>query len=58
MMAAALIAMYLAPAAAWAQESGRLRGESQALLSWGTAAGIVIICCVAAFMNPKRSHLG
>lgn len=41
-----------------AQEPGRLPGEGRGWLPWAVAVGIVIVICVAGFLNPKRSHLG
>lgn len=40
-----------------AQQPTRLPGEEGLLLTWAIAAGIVTICCLASFLNPKRSHL-
>jgi len=52
------VAIQLYPAAAWAQKSARLPGVDTGRLQWGLFAAIIILACVAGFLNPKRSHLG
>ena len=58
MTIAGVVAMHLAASVAWAQKPGRLPGEERGWLPWAVAAGIIVIICIAGFLNPKRSHLG
>lgn len=57
-VAAVLLAMQLAPSLAWAQKPGRLPHDGEGWLPWAVAGGIIVVTCVAGFLNPKRSHLG
>lgn len=56
-IAAGFLAMDLMAATAWAQKQGRVPNEDGGWLQWGIAAGLVVVVCVPAFLNPKRSHL-
>lgn len=40
-----------------AQKPARLPDEGGGALPWLVAGGIVVIICLSAFLNPKRSHL-
>jgi len=42
---------------AWAQKPVKPPEGDSGILSWVIAAGIAVVVCVTAFMNPKRSHL-
>jgi hypothetical protein len=42
---------------AWAQRPARLPEDESGILQWVIAAGIAVVICVTAFLNPKRSHL-
>jgi hypothetical protein len=56
-MPAVLVAAFHLPAAsAFAQREGSISGEEGTLLQWGIGAGIVIICVLTGFINPKRTH--
>ena len=56
MIAAVLLATQVFPAIALAQKSVRMPGEDNGRMQWGCLAGIIILTCVAGFLNPKRSH--
>lgn len=56
-IAVGLLAMDLMATTAWAQKQGRVPGEDAGWLQWGIALGLVVVVCVSAFLNPKRSHL-
>ena len=42
---------------AWAQKPAKLAEDDSGILQWVIAAGIAVVICVTAFLNPKRSHL-
>ena len=42
---------------AWAQKPTRPSEGDGGFLPWVIAAGIAVVICVTAFLNPKRSHL-
>jgi hypothetical protein len=42
---------------AWAQKPTKPPEDDSGVLQWVIAAGIVVVICVTAFLNPKRSHL-
>ena len=42
---------------AWAQKPIRPPEDEGGVLTWVVAAGIAVVICVTAFLNPKRSHL-
>ncbi|MFQ5494738.1 MAG: hypothetical protein ACE5EX_05095 [Phycisphaerae bacterium] len=46
-----------ASATAWAQTAARLPDEEGGWLKWIIAAGLGVVCCLAGFLNAKRSHL-
>ena len=55
-----LVAVWLVLAnasTALAQRPARLPDEDGGLIQWAIAAGIIILICIPAFLNPKRSHL-
>ncbi|MHC4697802.1 MAG: hypothetical protein ACYTFA_13810 [Planctomycetota bacterium] len=52
------VATHLASSPAWAQKPGRVPGDGAGFYPWAIAAGIIVVICVAGFLNPKRSHLG
>ena len=52
----AMLAVHMFAVSARAQQTGRLPEEEGGLLQWCIAAGIVLVVCITAFMNPKRSH--
>ena len=54
---AAPTVMMLAPSAL-AQRTAQLPPPEGTLLTWGVAAGLLVVVCLTAFLNPKRSHLG
>jgi hypothetical protein len=51
-----VVALLLPASSALAQRKGSISGEEGTLLQWGIAAGIVIICVLTGFINPKRTH--
>ena len=42
---------------AWAQKPIKPPEDDGGVLPWVVAAGIAVVICVTAFLNPKRSHL-
>jgi len=40
----------------WAQKRVPAPEDTGAMLRYGVALGVVVICGFAAFLNPKRSH--
>lgn len=42
---------------AWAQKPIKPPEDDGGVLTWVVAAGIAVIICITAFLNPKRSHL-
>ena len=42
---------------AWAQKPTKPPEGDGGFLPWVVAAGIAVVICVTAFLNPKRSHL-
>jgi len=55
---ACVFAMHFATASAWAQKPATLPGIDGGVVQWVVAGGILLIMCVAGFLNPKRSHKG
>lgn len=53
----AMLTVHMLAVSAQAQPTGRLPEEEGGLLQWCIAAGIVLVVCITAFLNPKRSHL-
>ena len=53
----AMLAVHMLAVSAHAQRNGKLPEEEGGLLQWCIAAGIVLVVCITAFLNPKRSHL-
>ena len=53
----AMLAVHMLAVSARAQQTGNLPEEESGLLQWCIAAGIVLVICITAFLNPKRSHL-
>jgi hypothetical protein len=49
--------VHVAAASALAQQPARLPEGGSGVLQWVIAAGIGVIVCITAFLNPKRSHL-
>jgi len=41
----------------FAQDQGRLANEDSGLLPWLITGGLIVIVCITAFINPKRTHL-
>ncbi len=56
-IAAGLLIMHLTAATAWAQKPGVIPDDDAGWLQWGIAAGLTVVICLPAFLNPKRSHL-
>ena len=54
---AAILGPQISAASFLAQVPARLPNEEGVLVTWGISAGIVVVCCLASFLNPKRSHL-
>ena len=54
--AGVLLAMHATAGSAWAQNAVRLPEEDKGLVQWAVALGIIILICISAFMNPKRTH--
>jgi len=54
----ALAAYTLSSATALAQKPVKMEDNTGGMLPWGIAAGIIILVCGSAFLNPKRSHHG
>ena len=54
--AGTLLAMHVTAGSAWAQTAVRLPEEDKGLVQWAVALGIIILICIPAFMNPKRTH--
>lgn len=52
-----VLALHLAGSFALAQEPARLPKEDKGILQLLVAVGLLLLICVTAFMNPKRSHL-
>jgi len=42
---------------AWAQKPTKPPEGDSGVLPWVIAAGIAVVICITAFLNPKRSHL-
>ncbi|MEK7731483.1 MAG: hypothetical protein AAB363_06455 [Planctomycetota bacterium] len=42
---------------AWAQKPTKPPEGDGGVLPWVVGAGIAVVICVTAFLNPKRSHL-
>lgn len=40
-----------------AQEYYFIRKKDNGVLQWAVFLGILILLCIAGFMNPKRSHM-
>ncbi len=53
----AILGVHLSAASVWAQTPGRPPEAGSGILPWCIAAGIVLVVCITAFINPKRSHL-
>ncbi len=54
----ATLGLHLTAAAAMAQKQARFTDEDgSSILPFAISAGIVVLICIGAFMNPKRSHL-
>jgi hypothetical protein len=51
------LGVHLTAATAWAQRPASVPAEGGGYLPWLIAAGIAVLVCVCAFLNPKRSHL-
>jgi hypothetical protein len=51
------LGVHLTAATAWAQARASGPEEGGGYLPWLFAAGIAILICACAFLNPKRSHL-
>ncbi|UCF32366.1 MAG: hypothetical protein JSV78_08515 [Phycisphaerales bacterium] len=56
MPVAFVAAFHLPVASVFAQREGKISGEEGTLLEWGIGAGIVVICVLTGFINPKRTH--
>ena len=56
-MVVAGLVVHGAALSAWAQKPAKPPEDDSGVLQWVVAAGIAVIICVTAFMNPKRSHL-
>ncbi|MGB2988066.1 MAG: hypothetical protein WBE26_19530 [Phycisphaerae bacterium] len=56
-MLAGMLVVHFAAATAWAQQEASAPEEEGGLLKWGIAAGLAVVVCISAFLNPKRSHL-
>ncbi len=57
LIAGGAVAVHLMAATAWAQRHARVPKDESGMLPWGIAAGLAVVICVSAFLNPKRSHL-
>lgn len=53
----AAIVLHGSALSAWAQKPAKPPEDDSGILQWVIAAGIAVVICVTAFMNPKRSHL-
>ena len=53
----AMLTVHMLAVSAQAQRTGKVPDEEGGLLQWCIAAGIVLVVCITAFLNPKRSHL-
>ena len=51
------LGVHLLAASAYAQTPGQEPKQDSGVLQWGIAAGLVVVVCATAFLNPKRSHL-
>lgn len=56
-MVIAAVAVHGSALSAWAQRPTKPPEDESGILTWVIAAGIAIVICVTAFLNPKRSHL-
>ena len=54
---AAAVAVHGAASEALAQKIAIPTDEDGGAMSWLIAAGIIVVVCLSAFINPKRSHL-
>lgn len=54
---AAVVTVHAATSEALAQKVATPTDEDGGMLSWLIAAGIIVVVCLSAFINPKRSHL-
>jgi hypothetical protein len=52
-----VLAIHGTAVSAWAQKPARMPKDESALIPWAIAGGIIVLVCVCAFLNPKRSHL-
>lgn len=51
-----VLALHLAAGPVWAQKAAKPADEGT-VLQWIIALGLMIVTAIAAFLNPKRSHL-
>lgn len=48
--------LYAGSGAAFAQEAARLPEPEGVAITWAIGIALVVVVCVTAFINPKRSH--
>ncbi len=53
----AAVIVHVSALSAWAQKLTKPPEGDGGILPWIIAAGIAVVICVTAFLNPKRSHL-
>lgn len=53
----AAVAVHAVAVSAWAQKPAKLTEDESGVMQWVIAAGIAVVICVTAFLNPKRSHM-
>jgi hypothetical protein len=52
-----VLGLHGSAAAVLGQTPAQLPGEAAEWLNWVIGAGVVVVVVLAAFLNPKRSHL-
>jgi len=56
-MIIAAVMLHGSALSAWAQKPATPPEDDGGILQWVVAAGIAVVICATAFLNPKRSHL-
>ena len=53
----AVVALHAMSSVVLAQDPARLPGQEPGFTNYMVAVGLVVVVCVTALINPKRSHL-
>lgn len=56
-LSATVVVFALSASTAWAQRPTKPPGDDSVTMQWSIAIGLMVVICVSAFINPKRSHL-